>query len=191
MPQLQAYVPDPVTDDLPCLLSGRPMATPAIRVDLLILVSKHRLEGPSMHLPRDDIGSGERFLRQVCEEECVDDALARDADPAFQWPFGMGRHHHAAAAPLWPYSDIRAVVAGAHQGTFWAAEVGIGGQVQPRPHDRVIQHRVVFAPHDEGEASQIRADGPRAIEALSSQQGACLRQAVRSELATDDCEHAM
>ena len=63
MPQLQAYVPDPLTDDLPCLLAGRRMATPAIWVDLLILVRKRGLEGPSMQIQRDDIGSGERFLR--------------------------------------------------------------------------------------------------------------------------------
>src|SRR6266699_5415421 len=52
---------------------------------------------------------------------------------------------------LWSYRDIWTVVEGAHQGTFRAAEVGIGGEVQPCLHDRLIQHRVVFAPQDEGE----------------------------------------
>jgi hypothetical protein len=119
-----------------------------------------------MQIPRDDIGSGERFLRPVCDEKFGDDALASDADPAFHWPCGMGRHHQAAAATRWPYRDIRAVVEGAHQSTFRAAEVGIGGEVQPRLHDRVMHHRVVFAPHYEGEASQIRDDGPGAREAI-------------------------
>ena len=166
MPQLQAQVPDPLTDDLPCLLAGRRMATPAIWVDLLILVRKRGLEGPSMQIQRDDIGSGERFLRYVCEEEFVDDACTYDADTAFHWPFGMGRHYHTAATPLWPYRDIWTVVEGAHQGTFRAAEVGIGGEVQSRLHDRLIQHRVVFAPHDDGEVCQIGDDSPSPIEAV-------------------------
>ena len=38
MTQLQAHVPDPLTDDLPCLLSGRGMATPAVRVLLDIFI---------------------------------------------------------------------------------------------------------------------------------------------------------
>ncbi len=42
MPQFQASVPDPLTDDLPDLLSGRRMATPAIRVDLLVFIGKQR-----------------------------------------------------------------------------------------------------------------------------------------------------
>jgi hypothetical protein len=52
-------------------------------------------------------------LRELGEEEFVDDALASDADPAFHWPFGVGRHHHAAAATRLPYRDILAVVEGA------------------------------------------------------------------------------
>ena len=78
----------------------------------------------------------------------------------------MGRHHHAAAAALWPYRDIRAVVERAHQGAFRATEGGIGGQVESRLHGRVIQHCVVFAPHHEEEAIQICNDGSSAVEAV-------------------------
>jgi hypothetical protein len=102
----------------------------------------------------------------------------------------MGRHHHARAWAFWPHRDIRAVVEGAHQGTFRAAEVGIGRQMQPRLHGWVIQHRLVFAPHHEGEPGQICHDGPGAVESIQSQQGARLRQAVRSEIATDDRKRA-
>ncbi len=74
---------------------------------------------------------------------------------------------------------------------FRATEVGIGGQVEPRLHSRVIQHRVVFASHHEAEAVQICNDGPSAVEAVQSQQGTCWRQTERLEIATDDlqCEY--
>jgi hypothetical protein len=88
--------------------------------------------------------------------------------------------------PVFPHRDIGAVVERAHQGAFRATEVGVGGQVEPCLHGRLIQHRVVFAPHHEAEAIQICNDGPSAVEAVQPQQGTRLRQAVRSEIATDD-----
>src|SRR2546430_1919020 len=62
MTQLQTQVPDPLTDDLPCLLSGRRMAAPAIRVELLIFGGLHRQISPSMQIQRHDIGGHERLL---------------------------------------------------------------------------------------------------------------------------------
>ena len=63
--------------------------------------------------------------------------------------------------------------------------MGIGGQVEPCLHGRVIQHGVVFAPYHEAEAIQICHDGPSAVEAIQPQQRTRLRQAVRSQIATD------
>src|SRR5260221_841292 len=106
----------------------------------------------------------------------------------FSGPLGWVATTTREPRPSGPTGDIRAVVKSTHQGTFRAAEVGIGGQMQPRLHGWVIQHRVVFAPHHEGEPSQICHDGPGAVESIQPQQGTCLRQAVRSEIATDDHE---
>jgi hypothetical protein len=56
------------------------VAAPAIRVDLLIFISQHRLKGPTMQIQLNDVRGGERSLRQVGEEEFVDDARTRDAN---------------------------------------------------------------------------------------------------------------
>jgi hypothetical protein len=82
MPQHQAYVPDPLTDDLPCLLSGRRMATPAIRVDLLVFIGKHCFKSTTMQVECDDIGGGEAILWKMGEKEFVDHALAGVTDAA-------------------------------------------------------------------------------------------------------------
>jgi len=166
MPQFQAYVPDPLTDDLPYLLSGRRMATPAIRVDLLVFIGKQRFKSATMQVECYDIGGGESILREKSEKEFVDHALAGVTDAALFPESRVGSHHDATAAARLAHRDIEAVVERAHQGAFRATEVGIRGQVQPRPHDRVIQHRVVFAPHHKKEAIQICNDGPRAVEAV-------------------------
>jgi hypothetical protein len=42
MPQLQTQVPHPLAYDTPCLLTASCVATPSIRVDLLIFVREHR-----------------------------------------------------------------------------------------------------------------------------------------------------
>jgi hypothetical protein len=44
----------------------------------------------------DDIGGGECVLRQVGEEEFVDNACTYDANRTLLFVSGMGRHHHAA-----------------------------------------------------------------------------------------------
>src|SRR5258708_1620369 len=106
----------------------------------------------------------------------------------FSGPLGWVATTTREPRPSDPTGDIRAVVKRTHQGSVRAAEVGIGGQMQPRLHGWVIQHRVVFAPHHEGEPSQICNDGPGAVESIQPQQGTCLRQTVRSEIATDDHE---
>ena len=62
MPQLQAQVPDPLTDDLPCLLPPGGVRAPAIRVDFLILIGKRRFKGAAMQIQFDDIAGGEPRL---------------------------------------------------------------------------------------------------------------------------------
>ena len=186
MAQLQAHVPDPLTDDLPGFLSSGCMTAPAIRVLFVIFIGKGRFKSATMQVECHDIGGGEPILREMGEKEFVDHAFAGATDAALFLGRQVGSHHDAAAAARLPHRDIGAVVERAHQGAFRATEVGIGGQVEPRLHGRVIQHRVVFASHHEEEAVQICNDGPSAVEAVQSQQGTCLRQTERLEIATDD-----
>src|SRR5437764_1199625 len=159
MAQLQAHVPDPLTDDLPGFLSSRCMTAPAIRVLFLVFISQHRFKSATMQVECHDIGGGEPILRQMGEKEFVDHALAGVTDAALFLGSQVGSHHDAAAVALWPHRDTGAVVERAHQGAFRATEVGIGGQVEPRLYGWVIQHRVVFASYHEEEAIQICHDG--------------------------------
>src|SRR5712692_5537600 len=50
MSQLQAQVPDPLTDDLPCLLPPGGVRAPAVRVDFLILIGKRRFKGTARQI---------------------------------------------------------------------------------------------------------------------------------------------
>ena len=58
------------------------MATPAIGVLLVVFICQSRLEGSAMQVHLDDISSSERLLRQVREEEFVDDARTGNANRA-------------------------------------------------------------------------------------------------------------
>ncbi len=161
------------------------MTAPAIGVLFVIFIGKQRGTRATMQVEGHHIGGGEPLLRQMGEKEFVDHALAGAPDAALFLGRQVGSHDDTAAAALGPHRDIGAVVESAHEGAFRATEVGMGGQVEPRLHGRMIQHRVVFASHHEEEAVQICHDSPSAVEAVQSQQGACLRQTVRSQLATD------
>ena len=65
MPQLQTQVPHPLAHETPCLLPPGGVAALAIRVEFLILIGEHRLEGATMQIKFDDIGSGECLLWPV------------------------------------------------------------------------------------------------------------------------------
>jgi hypothetical protein len=68
-----------------------------------------------MQIHLDDIADGERLLRQSGEEEFVDDAGTRKANPALRFAGWMGRHHHAAMHAKRSHRYIRAEVSAAHQ----------------------------------------------------------------------------
>ncbi len=93
MTQLQAEIPDPLTDDLPRFLPGGRMTTPAIRVLLLIFIGKHRFKGATMQVERHNIRGGERVLREVGEKEFVDHPLAGATDAALFHPSPARRVH--------------------------------------------------------------------------------------------------
>src|SRR5207245_1418017 len=133
------------------LTSGR-LATPAIGVLFDILIGKSRFKGAAMQVQLDDIGDSERMWWQIGEEEFVDDARARDADPTLLCAGWVGRHHYAALHARRSHRHIRAVVEAAHQLTFRTTLELIWGQMQTRLDKRMIQHGVVFAAHHEREA---------------------------------------
>lgn len=90
-----------------------------------------------------------------------------------------------AGGTLRPHRHSRAIVETPHRLTFWTLLKLIGRQMQTCLDERVIEHAVLFAAGDEGEASQINEHGPRAILAVESQKRACLWELVRGEIARD------
>jgi len=87
------------------------------------------------------------WLSQAGEEEFVDDAFPRDANPALLFAGWMGRHHHAAMHALRAHWHIRAVVEATHSLAFRTVMELIGWQVQTCLNQSMIQHRVVFPAH--------------------------------------------
>src|SRR5260221_5563322 len=129
VPQLQAEVPDPLRDDLPGFLPAGSVRTPAIRVLFRVFIGQSILERTAMQVERDHIGRRESRLRHIGQEEFVDHSCTFDADTRLLLGGRMGRHHDPAALLCWPYSYVRAVVEGAHEVTFRAAELLIGRQM--------------------------------------------------------------
>src|SRR5258708_24646852 len=179
MSHLQPQVPEPLIDDLPRLLPGRRVTTPAVGVLFLVFIGKDRFKSATMQVEGDDIGSGESALGKIREEEFIDDTRAGDTDWALPRVRRMGCHHHAAALSRWPHRHIRTIVERAHQITFRAYELLIGWQVQAALDLRSLQHCVVFAARHIGEACQIGDDSPRAILPIQPQQDQLLWQAIR------------
>src|SRR5512135_1569800 len=159
------------------------MRTPAIRVLFDILIGKSWLKGAAMQIQFDDIGGAERLLRQIGEEEFVDDARTRETNPALLFAGWMGRHYHTARHTKRSHRHSRTVEEAAHQLAFRTMLELTWGQVQTRLDERMIQHRILFAAHHEREASQICKHGPGAILPIQPQQGALLRELMRSEVA--------
>src|SRR5215471_14417820 len=96
MPQFQAQVPHPLRHALPGFLPPGRVAAPSIWINFLVFIGKDRLEGPTMQVQLDDITSSEGMLRQIREEEFVDDASTRNPNGTLLFACRMGCHHHAA-----------------------------------------------------------------------------------------------
>src|SRR5215469_11424883 len=166
MPHLQTEVPDPLRNDLPALLTASSMRAPAIWVLFVILIGKLRLKGATMQIDLDDIGGGERVLRQRSEEEFVDDTGPREANRTLLFAGRMGGYHHATWRTLGTHQHLWAVVEAAHHLAFRALLKLIGRQVQTRLDERVIEDRVLFATGHKSEASQVSEYGSCPILAI-------------------------
>jgi len=185
MPQFQAQVPDPLRHHLPAFLPPGRVRAPAVRVLFGVFICQRRFKGTAMQVQFDDIGGGERPLRQVGEEQFIDDARTRDPNRALLLACWMGGYHHAAGHALRPYRHCRAVVEAAHDLTFWTRLKLIGGQVQTRLNERVIEHGVLFATRHKGKASQIGEHGSGAILSVEPQQGMLRRKLGCCKVARD------
>jgi hypothetical protein len=131
-----------------------------------VFICQNRLEGTTMEIQFDDIGGGKRLLRQIGEEEFVDEARTRNANRTLLLANGMGRYHHAARHTERSHRYLRTIVEAAHDLTFRTLLELIRGQVQTRLDERMIEHRVLFAARYKGETSQVCQHGPRAILAI-------------------------
>src|SRR5712691_2499758 len=103
MTQLQAEVPHPLADELPCLLTTRSMTTPAIGVLLVVFISQSCFKSPTMQIQRHDITGGKRALRQIRQEQLIDHARAGHANPTLGSRGRMGRHNDPVPHAFWPY----------------------------------------------------------------------------------------
>jgi hypothetical protein len=116
-----------------------------------------------MQVQFDDIASGKPLLRQVREEQFVDDACTCDADWTLLLPGGVGGHDHAAGGSLGSHRDLRAIVEAAHHWAFRALLELIRGQVQLRLNQRMIEQAIVFPTGHKHEPSYIGEHGPVAV----------------------------
>lgn len=97
MTQFEAEIPDPLGENLPALLPQRRMRTPAIGVLFQVFIAESIFKGPTMQVEGHHIGRAESALRQIREEQFVDEAVAFDTDLALRRPSRMGRYHHSTA----------------------------------------------------------------------------------------------
>ena len=185
VPQLQTEVPHPLRHHLPALLSPGRVRAPAIGILFGILICQRRFKGAAMQVQFDHIGSGERLLRQVGKKEFVNDVRTRDANRTLLVACWMGRHHHAAWYALGSHRYLRTIVEATHHLTFRTLLELVGGQVQTRLDERVIERCVLFASCHEGEASEIGEHGSCAILSVEPQQRVRLWELARREIARD------
>ncbi len=97
----------------------------------------------------------------------------------------MGGHHHAAQHALGSHRHLWAVVETAHHLAFWTLLDLIGGQVQARLDERMIEDGVLFASCHKSETSQVGEDGSGPILAIEPEQGTRLWKLMRREVARD------
>jgi len=93
LPQFEAKVPDPLTQDLPECLSIGAMGTPAVRILLQIFVGEDRLKRASVQVEVEHIRAGKRKPGKGAHKQLVDHAIPLDADGWGRRGGGMASHH--------------------------------------------------------------------------------------------------
>jgi hypothetical protein len=139
------------------------VTTPAIGVLFLVFICQSWLEGPAMQVEFDHISSSEGLLRQVREEEFIDDAWARDAHATLLVAGWVGCHYHATPYTRRSHWHVWAVGETAPCLTFWALLELIGWEMQARLNLRMIKGGVLFAARHKSEPGQVREDRASAV----------------------------
>jgi hypothetical protein len=156
MTQFETEVPEPLRDDLPRLLSGGRVTTPASLSSCSLSSSAScGSKAPRCKYRATTSAAVKARLSQSGEEQLVDDPVTCEANAALRLACRMGRHYDAATQPLRSHSHLWAVVELAHQGAFWARELPISRQVQAALDLGLIQHGVVLASRHKAVASQL------------------------------------
>ena len=148
MAQLQAEIPHPLADDLPCLLTPGCMTTPTIRVLLHVFIRQGSFEGATMQVECHDISRGESALGKIRQEEFIDNPGAGDTDSTLGCPGRMGRDDDADPLACFVQELFRTVVEGAADSTLRMRQVLVRRQVQAGLDFRSIQQPIVFATRD-------------------------------------------
>jgi hypothetical protein len=86
----------------------------------------------------------------------------------------MGRHDHAAGCPFGSHRDLGAIVETAYHWAFGTLLELIGGQVQARLDQRMIEQMIVFATRHKREASHIGKHRSIAVLPVEPEQRAFL-----------------
>jgi hypothetical protein len=77
--QLEAQIPHPLTDQLPALLPGRGVTTPAVGVLFQICIGEHCFKSAPMQIQPHHISRRESCLGQSGKEQFVDQSFTRGA----------------------------------------------------------------------------------------------------------------
>ncbi len=125
-----------------------------------------------MQVQLHHIAGREGVLRQIGEEQFVDDARACHPNRAFLLSCGMRGHNHAAGGLFGSHRNARTIVEAAHHLAFWTLLDLIRWQVQTRLNERVIEEAIVLAAGHKREPSKIGEYGSIAILPIQPQQRA-------------------
>jgi hypothetical protein len=110
------------------------MTTPAIRVLLQVFLGQGIFKGAAMEIQGHDITRRERVLRQLRQEEFIDNACAGHSHPTLASRCRMRGDHDPAGFLRRTQRQIRTIVEGTAHPAFRMREVLIGRQVQTGLH---------------------------------------------------------
>jgi hypothetical protein len=189
MVQFQLHVPDPWTDDLPCLMPTRALPTPPIGTVLLIFLSQRRFTRSTMQRQRRHISSRESGRRHSGQELFVEHTSAHHATPVCRCTCWMrGTHHAGTLLAACVQGLIRAIGMWAHDPTFRVGEPVIGMECASGLNGGVIQDAIVCAACDRAHVGEIHENRCDAIWTIHSHDGIRDRQIADVRRSLDDRE---